>query len=496
MKKIFISFLLSLFFIPSVSLAVTFDVNQLRAVIGGNNIVQVKKNIIFDASQSFIPNKEEPVSYRWDLGDGMVAVTEEVVHMYKKPGQYEVILTIRQGDQEDTARWEVFAYEKLVLLLTDVTEKKETITNFVQNAQNEGIFIKLIESFDSTTAFVSEESLSKKLADAVDSLNNADYIAIWTTRGSGINTLTRLVRERPDIQKPIHEKTIVVISEERLGTLGHIMQSNFTIIQPQRIILTRQHELQNLITADSADAFLEHLEKGISEYKVVDAETGRVRLWNLISYLVNFMIVNGIPSNTIVLILMLPLIATIVTFMKQVIGVTTFGLYTPSIITLSFLALGLKFGLTILILIIISGAVLRRALDRFRLLHTPRIGIILTLSTLVILLMLALGTYLDISQIASIAVFPMLIMTTLAEKFVSAMSDKGFYAAMLLMLETTVVSLICYWAVEWQYMQNLVLGHPEIILLFLVINVLLGRWTGLRALEYVRFREVMKHAEE
>ncbi len=90
----------------------------------------------------------------------------------------------------------------------------------------------------------------------------------------------------------------------------------------------------------------------------------------------------------------------------------------------------------------------------------------------------------------------MLIMTTLAEKFVTALSGKGFYAAVLLMIETTFVSLVCYWVVEWQYLQNLILARPEIILLLLLVNFALGRWTGLRFMEYVRFREVMKHAEE
>ena len=97
----------------------------------------------------------------------------------------------------------------------------------------EGIYINLIESYDSTTAFMSEEALSKKLSDQVDLLSNADTIAIWTTRGSGINALTRLVRERLEIEElsedeplptgersAIHEflkdKTIVVISDKNL----------------------------------------------------------------------------------------------------------------------------------------------------------------------------------------------------------------------------------------------------------------------------------------
>jgi hypothetical protein len=110
--------------------------------------------------------------------------------------------------------------------------------------------------------------------------------------------------------------------------------------------------------------------------------------------------------------------------------------------------------------------------------------------------MLGFGTYLGISELATIAVFPMLIMTTLAEKFVSAQSGKGVYAAVLLMFETTVVSLICYWVVEWQFLQNLVLSYPEIILLLILVNLGLGRWSGLRFFEYIRFREVMRHAEE
>ena len=497
MKKLLISILLTLFIFPTIASAVRFDVNQLRAIIEANDIVQVNKNIIFDASQSFILNTDEPIKYEWDFGDNADTKNEEeAVHMYKEPGEYQVKLTITQGEESSSVLRDILVYKKLVLFLTDVSEKQENIEKLAGDARKEGTFIKIIDSYDSATAFISEEALTEKLIKQVKFFSNTEYIIIWTRRGSGINALTRLVRERSEAQKFLKEKTIIVISEENLNTMGRIMQSNFNIIQPKQIIITRKHKLENLITSSSAEEFLSELEKSISEYKIINEETGRVSIFNSISYLVNFMITKGIPSNTIVLLLMLPVIATIIAFLKQVVGITTFGLYLPSIITLSFLALGLKFGLIILVIIIVTGAILRKALYRFRLLHIPRIAIILTISTLIILLMLAFGTYLGSTYIASIAVFPMLIMTTLAEKFVSALSGKGFFAALFLMLETTVVSLICYWVVEWQYLQNLILGHPEIILVLIVINLILGRWTGLRLAEYVRFREVMKHTEE
>ena len=508
MKKILISILIAFLLLPSILMtqtanAVEFDLNKLRPIITADGVVQVEKNIIFDASSSFLVDGDDSaVTYMWNFGDGsMPSYDVEAVHTYDEPGNYLVTLTINQGRQKESVQRDVYAYNKLILMLTDVGEMREAISNFRAEAEVDGTYIYLLESYDSTTAFMSEETLSKKLSDQVSILNNADSIVTWTSRGSGVNALTRLIQqsleeEQIKIRDSIKGKSIVVVTDDNLNTLARIMHANFNIIKPEQIIIVRQTELNNLVTSESIDEFVEKLEARFSDYSTINAESGRVGIWNSISYLVSFMMTKGVPSNTIVLLLMLPVIATIIAFLKQVVGITTFGLYTPSIITLSFLALGLKFGLIILVIIIFTGAVLRKALDRFRLLHIPRIAIVLTISTFIILLMLAFGTYMGISQIATIAVFPMLIMTTLAEKFVSAMGGKGFFSAMLLMLETTVVSLICYWVVEWQYLQNLILGHPEIILLLILVNYALGRWTGLRLMEYVRFREVMKHAEE
>jgi len=497
MRKLLLSLLIGLFLFPQASKAVTFDLNDVRAVIDSNDTVKVGKNIILDASQSFAPDEEAPITYTWDFGDGSVKKKGvEVVHSYDTPGQYLVTLTVDQLEGSSSITRDVYAYEKLILFLTDVTDRQESIENLMEKAHEEGTFIQVIESYDSTTAFMSEEALSKKLADEVDMIGSADTIVIWTTRGSGINALTRLVRERPEVQEFLKDKTIVVISDKNLKTLGRIMQSNFDIIKPKQIVLTREYELNNLISTRNVELFVKELSDSVSEHRMIDAETRQLGIWNFISYLVNFMVAQGIPSNTIVLLLMLPVIATIIAFLKQVIGITTFGLYTPAIITLSFLALGLKFGLMILIIILAAGALLRIMLERVRLLHIPRVAIIFSISTLILLLMLAFATFIGVSELATIAVFPMLIMTTLAEKFVSAQSGKGMYAAILLMLETTVVSLICYWVVEWQYLQNLMLSYPEIILLLILVNLGLGRWTGLRVFEYIRFREVMKHAEE
>ncbi len=55
------------------------------------------------------------------------------------------------------------------------------------------------------------------------------------------------------------------------------------------------------------------------------------------SQLITYMVAQGVPKETVVLILMLPIVATIIAFARQVIGVKGFGIYTSLIITFAFL---------------------------------------------------------------------------------------------------------------------------------------------------------------
>lgn len=466
--------------------------------IQANDVVEVNKSIIFDVSSPELFYPDKPVEYKWDFGDKSAPDRgEEVVHTFTKTGAYTVTVTMKQEDLESTTQHEVFVYSKLMIFLLDSQEQVDTLSPLMKEALDSGVYIKQIDSFDSTsTAFMSEETLSQKVADSKSILGGAESITIWTEQSSGINALTRLVQSKPEMLDVLKDKTLVVISDKNLNMLSRIMRSNFSIIQPKQILLVREHQIRNLIASDSVDSLISMLRETNAVFEVINAESARISVLNMMSTLVNFMIANGIPSNTIVLLLMLTVIVTIITFIKQIIGFGTLGIYSTSIITLSFLALGLQAGLTIIAVIVVTGVIFRKILDRFRLLYNPRVAVILCLSTIVILGLLAFGSYFDSKEIASMAVFPMLVMTTMAEKFTNALSGRGFKRAVVSIFETVAVSLICYSAVESQYLQTFILAYPEIILVFILINIFLGKWTGLRLTEYFRFREVMQHTEE
>ncbi len=212
-----------------------------------------------------------------------------------------------------------------------------------------------------------------------------------------------------------------------------------------------------------------------------------------ISPLVDLFIRQGVPLETVVLILMFPIIATLIVFFRQVLGIKAFGIYTPLIITFAFLAAhDLRYGIAIFISVILVGMVTRFLLKPLRLLYLPRVAIMLSVVAAVMLVFLAFSGSLRRTGLAAVSIFPILIMITLVEKFITIQIEKGNKAAVVLAIETLFISIIGYFVASWNFLIQFLVSYPWIVLLFLPINIVLGKWTGLRLSEYFRFKEVMK----
>lgn len=483
--------------------------NYIQAVINTDEAVESQKNTIFDASQSFISKPSSDIIYKWDFGDGNSNEGAEVLHSYKKPGKYTVTLTISDQRSTSETKVDIFAYRKLILLITDQSEVKDRIEDLQKYAENEGVFIKVIESFGSATEFISEEILAKKLTEVVPVIQKAHQIVVWTKENAGLNALSRFIQSNQN-KTPINltQKMVVVPTTDIKSNLSRI-QRQFDLINPKTIIVAKEAVIYPLIENIDETKMIDTLEQGGYEYQIVTQQTGKLRPWNFMSYFVNVLINQGIPDNTIALLLLLPVIATVVVFMKQFVGITTFGIYTPSIITLSFLIIGLHAGLLILLTAIIIGAISLPLLGRVRMLFIPKMSIVITLVSFILFLLLILTNQWGLfdAEYLSIAIFPMLILSTLVEKFISVKTEKGFSTAAFLMLETVIVAIVAYFITggeidlgftqfKFEFVRNLMITYPEIIFLLLIINILLGRWTGLRVLEQIRFREILRHIEE
>ncbi len=481
-----------------------FAAEKLQAVISTDAAVKVSAVAEFSATHSHNPFPERPAVFSWNFGDGSVVTGEEVSHVFDSTGIYEVQLKMQVGNEVASTSFPLFVFKRSILLLTDSATREIKIALLVEAAKENGIFLDAAWGVGNQAGFfAAENAIAAALQEKFTTLRDTNLIVLWTQGGDGLNGLASFAQKlNPSLD--FSSKEVVAITEGNLDSFSRIARGSFATLLPREILLTRPDALRDVIFEEDPTSLVMSLEQQAIPFRAIDSGLEKFSFTSPLSFLVNYLVAEGIPPSVILLVLMLPVIATCVAFLKQVVGITTFGVYTPSVLTLSFLAIGLKLGIVILFVVVAASVLIRKILRRYRLAYTPRLAIVLTFvsfaifGSIVLLVWLApFGEYFRVADLIAASIFPMLIMSTLAEKLVLIQTEKGVWNAIRMFAGLFFVSLGCYFIVgEWSSFQVLMLARPEIIFLFLFADVALGRFTGLRITEYIRFREVIKKTEE
>jgi hypothetical protein len=195
------------------------------------------------------------------------------------------------------------------------------------------------------------------------------------------------------------------------------------------------------------------------------------------------------------ILLLLPFAALITTLMRNVVGIGTFGTFSPALLAMSFIYADWKIGLTILMIVFTVGLLGRWSLERLRLLTVPRLSIILTLVILCVVFGISALQYSMPGMKAEVVLLPMIILTNLIERFHVTADEDGLFHTMKLALGTLVVALLCYLVLGSQQVGSFVLTYPEAHFFTIAVFIVLGRYAGYRLTELWRFRDLVEPAE-
>jgi alpha-L-glutamate ligase-like protein len=198
----------------------------------------------------------------------------------------------------------------------------------------------------------------------------------------------------------------------------------------------------------------------------------------------------GIPVSLLQFLLLMPIGAVIVALMRNVIGVRTFGLFLPALLAVSMRETGFVVGSSAFVLVIALVAALHPLLERWRLMYTPRLVILLVAVVSLFLGISALGLYWGQIQFAYITLFPIVIVAITAERFARKWEESGAAGALSTALQTFVVVGGVYLALGSITLETAFLAFPVLFLSLVGLMLILGRWTGVRVSEYIRFRRV------
>jgi len=201
-----------------------------------------------------------------------------------------------------------------------------------------------------------------------------------------------------------------------------------------------------------------------------------------------------VPLQAINLILVLPVIACIVVIFRSVVGIETFGTFAPVIVSLAFLMTGLTWGVAIFCVIVGLGVVLRSALQWFRIQLVARLAVLIALVSVMMAGLTIAGAYLGVGALLNVSIFPMVIMSNVIENFTTTQVELGTREAIRLTRNTLLVCAACYLTIEWTGLQSIVLSFPEVLIGVVALEIAIGKWRGLRLLEYLRFAELGRPA--
>ncbi|NCN45893.1 MAG: hypothetical protein COU63_03860 [Candidatus Pacebacteria bacterium CG10_big_fil_rev_8_21_14_0_10_36_11] len=217
---------------------------------------------------------------------------------------------------------------------------------------------------------------------------------------------------------------------------------------------------------------------------------------NPLQHAIRRAIANGLPANIIVLMLLFPLIASLIAVSRHVVGLKGFGVYIPAVLSVAFVSTGIITGVLVFVAVLAAATIARSAVKHFKLPLLPRTAMLLWVVTFLILSLLILASWINVSSLLSISIFPLLIIMLLTENFMSTQLFSSQKEALSITFETLLVAILCALLINLESIQKFVLLYPEFSLLAVAgLNILIGRYTGLRLLERVRFTSIIEEEE-
>lgn len=193
-------------------------------------------------------------------------------------------------------------------------------------------------------------------------------------------------------------------------------------------------------------------------------------------------------QNVYRLLIMVPLGALIVVFMRTFVGIKTFGTFMPILIALAFRETQLMWGLILFVSIVMLGLMLRFYLERLRLLLIPRLTSILVIVVILMVIISMVTNQLGVERALSVALFPIVILAMTIERMSITWEENGAREAILQGFGSLLVACIGYLVMTNENLMYLMFVFPEFLFAILALSLLMGRYTGYRLTELRRFR--------
>lgn len=186
--------------------------------------------------------------------------------------------------------------------------------------------------------------------------------------------------------------------------------------------------------------------------------------------------------------LLVPMGVLIVVILRILIGIRTMGTFMPVLFALAFIQTTLLNGLIMFFVIVSSGLFIRSYLSRLRLLLVARISSVIIVVIAIMSMMSIISYKLGLTQVLTVTFFPMIILSWTIERMSILWEEEGKREVFVQGSGSLIVAVLAYFAMNNEYSAYLFFNFPELLLVILSIIIMIGRYTGYRVTELLRFK--------
>jgi hypothetical protein len=208
------------------------------------------------------------------------------------------------------------------------------------------------------------------------------------------------------------------------------------------------------------------------------------------SFLVDYSLYNlpAAQREVFRVIMTIPIGVFMLVVLRNIIGLRGVGTFMPVLIALAFRETHLVWGMALFSFVLAAGLLVRVYFEHLKLLLVSRLAAILMFVILLMAAITVLSDKLDFERGLSVALFPLVILTMTIERVSVIWDESGPADAIKLAALSLVIAAVCYLLMSAAPVQYVFFAFPELVLVLMALTLLIGRYTGYRLTELIRFK--------
>ena len=434
-------------------------------------------------------------SINWDFGDNNKETGNEVIHRYDKLGEYEVKTKIQNNFIKEEYSQKINIVESSALLLNNIEDKQLEALNKFANLND--FYIKSISTSEQNSSIKSLEIKSEIENIKIEKFN---YFIVWSNNPNEIDFIYTLDERKKELLK---SKNLIFITSNPDDIY---LQRKIDNLNFKNSIIAGKEVIYDLIEIKKFDSFLSYITNREYKFTNLDKDLIFKKPYLVLTLMSDSLLDSGLNPDILYIILLIPILYGFMSVTNNIIGIRFLNKYSFITFVIGSIIASVEIMLIYFLLAVTIGLVNKITIDKLNVLKIPKenlnLGLFVTFGMITIfglkqyelILNNQLNNYLASLVIVSFGI----------NQIYSNISQRKTYKNLKIILANLLswIFIAIYFGGNTMLINNnlgikqKILSNPEIIILFLAINLVAMIYSGLRVTEYINYKKIYENLEE